>query len=251
MSERGYQYDFSKDNAAMHSSEGRRRKALTMLAILRDALGAGVLAQARVLNVGCSTGLVDEVLAEQVGSVVGIDIDQAAIESARLQRVSANLEFHLGDAMALDFPGESFNVVICSQVYEHVPDPTRMMAEIYRVLMPGGLCYFAATNRFCVMEQHYHLPFLSVIPVSWAHHYLRWCGRGNYYHERHRTVWGLRRLTSGLVADDYTARLVADPVRYHAEYMINSRNKRVVAELLLRFAYWAFPGYIWILRKKR
>jgi len=235
----------------MHSSDGRRRKALTMLAVLRDALGADGLAEARVLNVGCSTGLIDEVLAEQVGSVVGIDIDLGAVDTARACSTRANVEFRLGDAMAMDFPGDSFDVVICSQVYEHVPDPARMMAEIHRVLAPAGVCYFAATNRWCVMEQHYHLPFLSIIPVSWAHYYLRWSGKGQYYHERHMTLSGLRRLTSGLVIDDYTRRILESPARYHAYYMINSRNKIIIASLLLRFAYWALPGYIWILRKRQ
>jgi 2-polyprenyl-3-methyl-5-hydroxy-6-metoxy-1,4-benzoquinol methylase len=249
LSERGYQYDFSKDNAAMHSAEGRRRKALTMLAVLHDALGEGVIAQSRVLNVGCSTGLIDGVLAEQAGSVVGIDIDQGAIKSAQVHCSHANLQFRLGDAMALDFPDQSFDVVICSQVYEHVPDPARMMAEISRVLAPDGVCYFAATNRLCIMEQHYHLPFLSVMPLSWANHYLRWCGRGQYYHERHMTLSGLRRLTAGLAIEDYTRRLLANPARYHVDYMIKSRSKMIFARLLSRFAYWALPGYIWILRK--
>lgn len=234
----------------MHSIEGRRRKALTMLAVLRNALGEGELAKARVLNVGCSTGLIDEVLAEHVGSVVGIDIDQGAIESARTRCARANLEFHLGDTMALDFPDHCFDVVICSQVYEHVPDPARMMSEIQRVLAPHGICYFAATNRLCIMEQHYHLPFLSIIPVSWAHRYLRWCGRGQHYHERHLTLFGLRRLTADLIIDDYTKRVLTDPGRYHTSYMINSNGKRVFANLMLNVAYWAFPGYIWILRKR-
>jgi len=130
-----------------------------------------------------------------------------------------------------------------------VPDPARMMAEISRVLAPEGVCYFAATNRLCVIEQHYHLPFLSIIPVSWANYYLRWCGRGQYYHERHMTLLGLRRLTVGLTIDDYTLRLLANPARYHADYMIKSRGKMIFARILLRFAYWAFPGYVWVLRK--
>lgn len=251
MSERGYQYDFSKDNAAMHSADGRRRKALTMLAVLRDALGVDGLAKARVLNVGCSTGLIDEVLAEQTGSVVGIDIDQGAVESARARCSSTNLEFRLGDAMAMDFPEHSFDVVICSQVYEHVPDSVRMMTEIHRVLAPLGVCYFAATNRWCVMEQHYQLPFLSAIPVSWAHRYLRLCGKGSYYHERHMTLGGLRQLTAAFEVTDYTRKMIADPDHYEAGYMLGSGLKRFIALLLARWSYWAFPGYVWLLRRDK
>lgn len=250
MKERGYQYEFSRDNAEMHSARGRQRKALTMLAVLEDALGADGLASARVLNVGCSTGLIDEILAARVATVTGIDIDGAAIELAIQRRTRGNIEFRLGDAMALDFPSAAFDVVICSQVYEHVPDPERMMAEIERVLVPEGACYFAATNRFCVMEQHYHVPFLSILPVSWAHRYLRLLGKGDHYHERHLTLWGLRRLARGFRVDDYTGKLLSEPGRYHFDYMLGSGLKAFVIRTWARLAYWAFPGYIWVLRKR-
>lgn len=234
----------------MHSSDGRKRKALTMLAVLEDALGAAGLAKARVLNVGCSTGLIDEVLAQQAANIVGIDIDAAAIALANERRTRDNMEFRLGDAMALDFGDATFDAVICSQVYEHVPDPVRMMQEIKRVLRPGGVCYFAATNRLCIMEQHYHLPLLSVIPVAWAHRYLRLLGRGDYYHERHLTLAGLRRLTNAFRIDDYTRKLLADPKRYHFEYMLGRGLKTRAIRLLGRGAYWAFPGYVWVLRNE-
>lgn len=248
MSKRGYQYEFSRDNAEMHSTEGRQRKAATMLAILREALGQR-LSQACVLNVGCSTGIIDTWLAPHVGRVTGIDIDAPAVDVARKHCDVPNAEFRVGDAMQLDFPDASFDVVVCAQVYEHVPDPARMMAEIHRVLVPGGVCYFAATNRFCVMEQHYHLPFLSVIPVPLAHLYLRALGRGDYYHERHRSLRGLRRLARGFIVDDCTLRILGDPDRYAASYMLGGGIKLRIARALARVAYWAFPGYVWLLRR--
>jgi len=245
---RGHQLDFSHDNEAMHSREGRQRKARTMLAVLADHLGESRLSQARVLNVGCSTGLIDEVLATRTARVVGIDIDQDAIALADARR-SHNTEFRLGDAMALDFPDGSFDVVICSQVYEHVPDPQRMMGEIHRVMADGGVCYFAATNRWCVMEQHYQLPFLSVIPVSWAHRYLRMAGAGDFYYERHLGLRGLRRLVAKFDVVDYTRRILDEPDRFEARYLVGSGMKQGIARLLARTAYWLFPGYVWLLRR--
>ena len=248
MSERAYQYDFSVGNAAMHSIEGRRRKAATMLAVLREVFGDR-LATLRVLNLGCSMGIIDEFLAPHVARTLGIDIDEPAIVEAIARRVAPNTEFRVGDAMRLDVPDASFDVVICSQVYEHVPDPARMMAEIHRVLAPGGICYFAATNRFCIMEQHYHLPFLSVIPVPLAHLYLRMAGRGRYYHERHFGLGKLRRLVAGFDVDDYTMRIIDEPERYASSYLVNTPGKRFIARTLARFAYGLFPGYVWLLRR--
>lgn len=250
MGERGYQYDFSVDNPAMHCAQGRTRKAVTMLAVLAEHLGPERLADARVLNLGCSTGMIDEAIAGQVREVVGIDIDQVAVDAANKRVTRPNCRFMIGDAMAIDLPDGSFDVVICSQVYEHVPDATRMMKEVHRVLAPGGVCYFAATNRFCVIEQHYHLPFLSVIPVRWAHLYLRLIGKGRYYHERHLSWWGLRQLVDAFDVHDYTLRLVDAPDRYGVRYMTGRGVRQRLILVLARTAYWAFPGYIWVLQRR-
>lgn len=250
MGERRYQYEFSAGNDEMHSLTGRERKAKTMLAILTEALNEQ-LAQARVLNVGCSTGIIDRFLAPHVATVTGIDIDVSAITSARACSNVPNANFYIGDAMHLDFRDASFDVVVCAQVYEHVSDPAQMMAEILRVLAPGGVCYFAATNRFCIMEQHYHLPFLSIIPVPMAHIYLRLAARGKYYHERHLSVWGLRRLVREFEVNDYTHKILSDPDRYSARYMLGSGIKLWIARTVARIAYGVFPGYVWILAPKR
>ncbi|MBK6281247.1 MAG: class I SAM-dependent methyltransferase [Gammaproteobacteria bacterium] len=59
-----------------------------------------------------------------------MDIDEAAIVAARERyRDIANLEFRIGDAMAIEFADASFDIVLCCHVYEHVPDAARMMRE--------------------------------------------------------------------------------------------------------------------------
>ncbi|GAB2502217.1 class I SAM-dependent methyltransferase [Lysobacter humi (ex Lee et al. 2017)] len=248
MTERGYQFDFSKGNPAMHAADVRTRKARTMIAVLRDAIGSDALCTAKLLNVGCSTGLIDRELARHVAQLTGIDIDREAIELAAA-RAPANARFQVGDAMELDFAPSSFDIVVCSQVYEHVPDPRRMMREIARVLRPGGLCYFAATNRFCVIEQHYRLPFLSIIPVSWAHRYLRLARRGRYYHERHLGIRGLRDLTGAFEVIDYTLKMLREPERFEFGYMMGTGVRRLAIRAFAHAAYPLFPGYVWLLRK--
>lgn len=245
---RGYQYDFARAHAEMYSDESRTRKAATMRLVLDEALGVR-LARARCVNVGCSTGLVDAELAPYVGRIEGIDIDEGAIRFAQQTHVASNLSFRIGDAMCIDAVDDSYDIAICSQVYEHVPDPGRLMEEIHRVLAPGGVCYFAATNRLNPVEQHYKLPLLSIIPVSWAHVYLRLLGRGDHYYERHFTYWGLRRLVRDFRVEDLTLRMLADPARYGVEYLLGDGSKLRAARSLSRFAYWAFPGYIWLLWK--
>ncbi len=152
--------------------------------------------------------------------------------------------------MKLPFADSCFDVLICAQIYEHVPNSSTLLSEIHRVLKRGGICYFSAGNRLSINEPHYRLPFLSVIPRPLAHLYLRLAGRGTFYYEKHLSYWGLKALVRRFEIIDYTSRIVMDPELFHAGYMIRPGTlKARLARLVLRTAYWAFPGYVWLLRK--
>lgn len=248
MTDRGYQPDFSTIYESMHSVEERGRKAATMVAILRESLGDR-LAHASVLNLGCSTGLIDEYIAPQVARMTGVDIDEPAIALAKSRRNAPNLDFEIGDAMHLGFVDETFDVVICSQVYEHVPDASRMMTEIRRVLRQGGVCYFAATNKWALIEKHHRLPFLSWLPQRLADRYMRITGKGDSYYERHLGYGSLLALVSGFRLEDCTGKVLTTPGRYEAEYLFGSAWQRRVAGFLFRTLRPIFPGYIWLLWK--
>jgi len=247
--ERGYQHNFSQKTGAMYDVTAREKKAQTMVSVLKDYYQSH-LKELRVLDVGASTGIIDNYLADFFISVVGLDIDQQAIEHARRTHIKPNLAFRIGDALNLEFPDNSFDVVICSQVYEHVPDPYKMMYEIFRVLSPGGVCYFAAGNRFNLNEAHYNLPLLSVIPRPLAHIYIRLTGKADHYYELHYTYWQLKRLVSHFKIHDYTRKIIFDPVSYHAEYMIQpGTGKSSIAKFISSNLMWLCPSYVWILEK--
>lgn len=248
---RGYQYRYSTTGRSLYDVEARERKARTMVAVLEQCLDAP-LGTLSLLNVGGSTGIMDNYLADHFKTVVGIDIDDTAIGYASKTYHKDNLRFQVTDALDLPFADDGFGVVVCSQVYEHVPDARRMFDEIFRVLEPGGVCYLTANNRLMLMEPHYRLPFLSVVPRWCAHRYLRATGRGSYYYERHATWWGLKSLVEKFERIDYSLKVVENPVRYHAEYMIGpGSRKAALARLVLKYAPWASPGYIWVLKKPR
>lgn len=220
-----------------------------MLAVLEDYFQAP-LGQMTVLNVGSSVGIIDHYLAGHFRSVIGTDIDQPAIESAQRTFQRNNLEYRVGDALNLDFPDNTFEVVICSQVYEHVPNPHKMMDEIFRVLVPGGICYFAASNRLMWNEPHYNLPLLSVIPRPLADLYVKLAGKASHYHELHYTYWGLKKLVQKYIIHDYTQKIICSPPKYHTDYMIPPGSmKFFIAKLIATRLPWLCPGYVWLLEK--
>ena len=246
---REYQYNFSKNSPYLYDTDNRERKARTMLAVLRDFLDKP-LSECDVLNVGGSAGVIDNFLADHAARVVGIDIDDEAINHAQQKFTKDNLEFQVADALNLPFDDSSFDVVICSHVYEHVPDPVQMFEEIHRVLRPGGICYFSAANRLMWNEPHYNLPLLAPIPRPLAHIYIRLAGKADFYHEKHLTYWGLKTLVSKFSRSDYTVRLITEPAKFQTEYMLPAGSMKArIARAVAGWFYWALPGYIWVLQK--
>jgi SAM-dependent methyltransferase len=126
---------------------------------LLDATRARLLARAResparffaplaprpglnVLDVGCGTGDFLRLLAPLVdpGKSVGLDLSETMINEARQRSTDAasTLVFRVGSVLELPFEDGSFDRVIATQLLLHVPDPWKGLAEMCRVLAPGG-----------------------------------------------------------------------------------------------------------------
>jgi ubiquinone/menaquinone biosynthesis C-methylase UbiE len=97
-----------------------------------------------LLDVGCGPGTITADLAERLGTgtVVGIDLAAEVVDLAREQHSTssgADLLFQTGDVYALEFADETFDVVYAHQVLQHLGRPVDALAEMRRVLKPGGL----------------------------------------------------------------------------------------------------------------
>ncbi len=101
----------------------------------------------RVLDLGCGAGFLSNHLAACGHAVTGIDTTAENLVVARAHDATASATYELGDACALHYPDASFDVVCAMDLIEHVPDPERLVAEVGRVLAPGGVFFFHTFNR--------------------------------------------------------------------------------------------------------
>jgi ubiquinone/menaquinone biosynthesis C-methylase UbiE len=95
----------------------------------------------RVLDVACGTGAVTRILAERVGpagTVVGLDINPGMLAIARTAVPLANIEWLEGSAVNMALPDATFDAVLCEQGLQFFPDKPAALAEMRRVLKPGG-----------------------------------------------------------------------------------------------------------------
>ena len=143
---------------------------------------------------------------------------------------------------------DSVDVVICNQVYEHVPSPEILIAQIYRILKPGGLCYFAGPNLLYPVEPHVHWPFIHWIPRRLALAILRLLAPDKVLDAYSTTYWQLRRWLGRFTIVDAVPQLI----KYRAE-STDGRNIwhifRLVPLWLLRALGFLSPGFIFLVTK--
>jgi len=100
----------------------------------------------RLLDVGCGIGKLRRACPHPGIEFMGIDVRLSSLEVARQNGYAAVLQANLNEG--LPFAPASFDVLVCSHVLEHLPNPERLVQEVLRVLRPGGL-------------------FLAGVPMSW------------------------------------------------------------------------------------
>ena len=124
----------------------------------RDTLWEEIVAAAprRVLEVGPRPGEVSERVERELGAeVVAIDVSERMVELARGRGVDARV----GDVQELPFPDAGFDLVVAAWVLFHVPDLDRGLAEIARVLTPGGRLVAVTNSEHHLAEARSHAGF--------------------------------------------------------------------------------------------
>jgi len=102
-----------------------------------------------VLDVGCGGGILAEDFARLGCRVTGVDPSAPSLEAARrhASREGLDITYEQAGGERLPFADASFDTVCCCDVLEHVDDVDKVIAEIARVLKPGGVFFYDTINR--------------------------------------------------------------------------------------------------------
>jgi ubiquinone/menaquinone biosynthesis C-methylase UbiE len=118
----------------------------------------GLAGALRIVDVGCGSGEITSRLARLYpeAEVLGVDIlsSSVAVTTKRHAALAPRVRFEQGDAFALALPTDHSELVVCRHLTQAVPEPARMLAELYRVCKPGGWLH--------VLSEDYgmlHFPF--------------------------------------------------------------------------------------------
>lgn len=108
------------------------------------------LADKKILDVGCGGGILAEGLARQGAQVTGIDLAEKSLKVAKLHLFESKLEVDYRcvpvEQLATEEP-ESYDIVTCMEMLEHVPSPASVVAACARLVKPGGWVFFSTLNR--------------------------------------------------------------------------------------------------------
>jgi SAM-dependent methyltransferase len=232
--------------------DDRTRKAEKIQAILKDFLGQD-LSQFYCLDVGCGEGVISNYLAPDFNETVGVDINlyRPVNNDDAIGVKDSKAHFSIASGRKLPISDNSFDIVICSQVYEHVIDQIGLAKEIERVLKMGGVCFFSGPNRLAIIEEHYWLPFLSWLPRKLSNLYMRLFKRGDFYDAYPLFYWQIRSLWASFEIHDYNIDMLRDPNRYFVSERVNKYSwLEYLPDWVLRFIMPLYPNYNWILVKK-
>lgn len=92
-----------------------------------------------VLDCACGIGYGSEILAKKAKKVIGVDIDEKTIRYAKKHYQHQNIEFIQQDLFKVDYPPETFDIVVSVETLEHVKDCTPYLKKVYSMLKKGGI----------------------------------------------------------------------------------------------------------------
>jgi ubiquinone/menaquinone biosynthesis C-methylase UbiE len=146
-------------------------------AVRRRRLVRAALAAApgeRILDVGCGPGFYCAELVPEVGpegSIVGLDSSPAMLAlAARRCEGNGNVDLQVADVISLPVADASFDAALCVQVLEYVSDSPKAIAELFRVLRPGGRIVVWDVDWATLSWRSDHPERMTRVLAAWDEH---------------------------------------------------------------------------------
>ncbi|QKJ67975.1 bifunctional 2-polyprenyl-6-hydroxyphenol methylase/3-demethylubiquinol 3-O-methyltransferase UbiG [Deefgea piscis] len=142
-----------------------------------------------MLDVGCGGGILSEGLAERGATVTGIDLAEKSLKVAKLHLFESGLSVNYQNIPVEQLAAEqaeSFDVVTCMEMLEHVPSPASIIEACARLVKPGGWVFFSTLNRN---------PKSYLLAVLGAEYVLNMLPRGTHEYKKFIKPSELARMT--------------------------------------------------------
>lgn len=126
----------------------------------RYAIAANYTKDKTILDIASGEGYGTHLLAEHAAFAYGVDIDPTAIENAKRKYHKSNLKFSVGSADKIPLDNQSVDVVVSFETLEHHDKHQEMMAEVQRILRPGGLLLISTPDKlYYTNQRNFHNKF--------------------------------------------------------------------------------------------
>ncbi|MDI9818407.1 MULTISPECIES: bifunctional 2-polyprenyl-6-hydroxyphenol methylase/3-demethylubiquinol 3-O-methyltransferase UbiG [unclassified Legionella] len=100
-----------------------------------------------VLDVGCGGGILCEAMAMRGAKVIGLDAEEDALKAAAAHALKNQLPIEYVCSPVENYNGQSFDIITCMELLEHVPEPQIVISHCARLLKPGGYLFLSTINR--------------------------------------------------------------------------------------------------------
>jgi 2-polyprenyl-6-hydroxyphenyl methylase/3-demethylubiquinone-9 3-methyltransferase len=131
-----------------------------------------------IVDVGCGGGVLTEALAQSGAKTTGIDLAHDSLEVAKLHLFESQLEIPYLEVSVEDFSEvekSKFDVVVCMEMLEHVPDPQSIIDSCAKLLKPGGWLFVSTLNRS---------PKAMMLGIVAAEHLLQMIPKGTHHYKK-------------------------------------------------------------------
>jgi ubiquinone/menaquinone biosynthesis C-methylase UbiE len=199
-------------------SDNRESKAKKIEAVLCDFLAEDSIEAKKILDLGCGSGHIAEFFS-RANEVIAADVvNQMTVEKRD------TFTFTKIDTVLLPFKDDYFDIVIFNHVLYCAAHQLGQLTEIYRVLRPGGICYFASANRYFPIEGFTRLPLLHYLPGS----LFRALYKRILKTDEDLFPMGYHKMIdligkAGFTKREYTAEIIDNPEKYHSEHAVPFR----------------------------